>query len=278
MRCRYNSRTQGFTLIELLVTIAIIAILAAILFPVFTQAREKARAISCLSNARQIGTGVQMYVQDNDERLFFYASSTSSVAVPSQSRTGAVIPNTAAAKNAERWWNVIMPYIKSKAVFTCPSDPNPVPSNDVNGNPIIPRSYIACRSAEGLTLAQIDDPVETVVVIDKWDKDSASGAGLVTDSWIEPFNGDFDNDNGSGFDHTRMFKAGNRHQGFANCVFFDGHAKAENAHTIQNSTDLTGCSLIYKYPVSGAMTYNAPSTAAGEPNICDPANSPSFTY
>jgi len=60
---------QGFTLIELLVVIAIIAILAAILFPVFAQAREKARAISCLSNLKQIGIGNQMYAQDYDETL-----------------------------------------------------------------------------------------------------------------------------------------------------------------------------------------------------------------
>src|SRR5438067_87743 len=58
---------RGFTLIELLVVIAIIAILAAILFPVFAQAREKARAISCVSNLNQIGKATMMYVQDYDE-------------------------------------------------------------------------------------------------------------------------------------------------------------------------------------------------------------------
>ena len=59
-------RRRGFTLIELLVVIAIIAILAAILFPVFAQARAKARAVSCLSNVKQLTLGMTMYAQDND--------------------------------------------------------------------------------------------------------------------------------------------------------------------------------------------------------------------
>ena len=60
---------RAFTLIELLVVIAIIAILAAILFPVFAQAREKARAISCASNENQLGLAFMQYTQDNNERL-----------------------------------------------------------------------------------------------------------------------------------------------------------------------------------------------------------------
>src|ERR671925_429724 len=63
-------RRRGFTLIELLVVIAIIAILAAILFPVFAQAREKARQASCSSNLKQIVLSLQMYQNDYDETMF----------------------------------------------------------------------------------------------------------------------------------------------------------------------------------------------------------------
>src|SRR2546423_465964 len=68
-----RTRQRGFTLIELLVVIAIIAILAAILFPVFAQARESARKASCQSNQKQIGLAIMMYAQDYDE-LFMSAN------------------------------------------------------------------------------------------------------------------------------------------------------------------------------------------------------------
>src|SRR4051794_17542851 len=68
-RAMHHHRQAAFTLIELLVVVAVIAILAALLFPVFTQARDKARQAVCLSNLRQIGSGLAMYIQDYDERL-----------------------------------------------------------------------------------------------------------------------------------------------------------------------------------------------------------------
>src|SRR5207302_5003455 len=65
-----TSMRKAFTLIELLVVVAIIAILAAILFPVFAQAREKARTATCTSNLRQLVTATQMYLQDYDGYFF----------------------------------------------------------------------------------------------------------------------------------------------------------------------------------------------------------------
>src|SRR5579862_6925864 len=67
-----NNKNRGFTLIELLVVIAIIAILAAILFPVFSQAKEAAKKTQCFSNMNQIGLAMEMYNQDND---YFYPQS-----------------------------------------------------------------------------------------------------------------------------------------------------------------------------------------------------------
>src|SRR5262245_26496996 len=92
--------TSAFTLIELLVVIAIIAILAAILFPVFAQAREKARAISCLSNCRQVGIAIQMYSQDYDETI-----------IPWFVRTG--LPRDEWRHDLNSWVDNLQPYIKN---------------------------------------------------------------------------------------------------------------------------------------------------------------------
>src|ERR1043166_3580072 len=106
---RHISR-RGFTLIELLVVIAIIAILAAILFPVFAQAREAARKTTCLSNLKQLGLGLMMYSQDYDEQ-----------ATPWNLRYNN--KNQYDQFGVSLCWDrLIMPYIKNNGVLACPSD------------------------------------------------------------------------------------------------------------------------------------------------------------
>jgi general secretion pathway protein G len=110
---------RGFTLIELLVVIAIIAILAGILFPVFARAKAAAKNTACVSNLRQIGTGMLIYMGDNDD-LFPYAVDDSDRFHPEQwsafPQFQAAIPNISTMQVA------LQPYIKSTQIFHCPSD------------------------------------------------------------------------------------------------------------------------------------------------------------
>ncbi|HEY3333025.1 MAG TPA: DUF1559 domain-containing protein [Capsulimonadaceae bacterium] len=151
MRRSPNVR-YAFTLIELLVVIAIIAILAAILFPVFATAREKARQSSCLSNLKQLGLAFGQYTQDADEQF---------------------PPNTSAVTN-DPWPNIIMPYVKSQAVFQCPDDTN---SQPIGGNLQYLVSYAYSQyfgtavwllgaPTQGLSLGKVDNPTTTLFLAD----------------------------------------------------------------------------------------------------------------
>lgn len=104
-----NNR-RGFTLIELLVVIAIIAILAAILFPVFAQAREKARQTSCLSNFKQVALAHLMYVQDFDETFapFMWGPGDGGFSYD--------------WATCFTWPQMVVPYVKNWPIFRCPSD------------------------------------------------------------------------------------------------------------------------------------------------------------
>ncbi|MDX1934099.1 MAG: DUF1559 domain-containing protein [Capsulimonadales bacterium] len=191
---------RAFTLIELLVVIAIIAILAAILFPVFAQARDKARQTSCLSNNRQMGIALMMYVQDYDE---IYPGNLQNEQTPQD-------PNRSLRKPFDMQ---LMPYIKNAQIFACPSDSpgNRVPASSTaltfwdesyRARSII-RSYqyvgtIATDSSgrvapyvdlntgvstypnpilnepsgsgRGRSMAAVDQPSDTVVFVEVWGK------------------------------------------------------------------------------------------------------------
>ncbi len=98
-------RVPGFTLMELLVVMAIIAILSAILFPVLAQVREKARATTCASNLKQLGTASQMYMEDYDETVSLVCGSNGD-------GTGFVT-----------WQDLVQPYAKNYAITICPDSP-----------------------------------------------------------------------------------------------------------------------------------------------------------
>ena len=104
--------THGFTLIELLVVVAMIALLAAVLFPVFQKVRENARRTTCMSNLKQIGLALTQYAGDNDEAL-----PPGAYSLPGGS-------------NPVTWRQLVFPFVKSVQVFTCPSNPyNAIPTD-----------------------------------------------------------------------------------------------------------------------------------------------------
>ena len=120
---------KAFTLIELLVVIAIIAILAAILFPVFAQAKEAAKKTSCLANVKEIATAGYLYAGDNEDVL---PGNTWH-----QEASGVYYnPANPAAKYDVHWTYLMQPYIKSWDIFACPSDSLPTTAKNVCPNGI----------------------------------------------------------------------------------------------------------------------------------------------
>ena len=210
---RTNAKPSGFTLIELLVVIAIIAILAAILFPVFAQARESARRTSCLSNLKQLGIAFQMYQQDYDGHFHKGAGINS----PAVNGFG---PNT----NIRGWYHwpwYYAPYVKSVDVFDCPSSPDGTENltgdnwgNDGNYG----YNYSGLTRDEGgpaYTDAQLDRPTETFVFFDSGD----TAVRVGTNDWpglLEELD----------LDWNSKKEGAIRHQGRTNVVFADGHAKS----------------------------------------------------
>jgi prepilin-type N-terminal cleavage/methylation domain-containing protein/prepilin-type processing-associated H-X9-DG protein len=120
----HRNRKSAFTLIELLVVVAIIASIAAILFPVFSRAREAARKSGCLSNLKQIGMATRMYIDDYDETFPFVLNFAGNGAIDANIGDDGKRPAVRGVTGAEpqfRLVTVVSPYVRNENVWYCPS-------------------------------------------------------------------------------------------------------------------------------------------------------------
>jgi prepilin-type N-terminal cleavage/methylation domain-containing protein/prepilin-type processing-associated H-X9-DG protein len=244
-------KNAAFTLIELLVVIAIIAILAAILFPVFAQARAKARSTACLSNLKQIGLAIMQYGQDYDEMY-----------PPTDYDVGSV---------RVVWQNLVEPYVKAgvsgtdtaqvRGVFVCPDIDSQIPDSDpalnaqVGKNPL--RSYGTNRflmnplrpggmtGARAIALSEVGSPAAVIML--------APSLGTIPD-----ITGRDDRYDPAGAFHDAAYmNVRSRHQGGANYAFADGHAKWHKAPSDYRTESLRG--LCYRSPKRAAKYANCTS-------------------
>jgi prepilin-type N-terminal cleavage/methylation domain-containing protein/prepilin-type processing-associated H-X9-DG protein len=201
---------KGFTLIELLVVVAIIAILAAILFPVFAQAREKARSASCASNLRQLGTAVRMYVQDYDGQYFqhWYVTPT---------YWFGRLDTRTTPPTAYRAEGLLYPYVKNFDLQKCPSFTGQPSYGSATAGYGYNVNYLTTGFGQaGVSEATIEKPASCAVFADAANYDIRSGIVTETTSIWPPSS-------------TLLYNYAVvqfRHSETANVVYADGHVKA----------------------------------------------------
>ena len=255
---RRKESARGFTLIELLVVIAIIAILAAILFPVFAQAREKARATSCMSNLKQQGTATYMYVQDYDETfpLALYFS------------------NNGATPCTLLSYHEIIPYQKNADMEKCPSDASPLKVDVALANltlppvcPLTPKlPVVGYQPNYGVMVFDLRFAPSGAIIPDAYrhpavvlaSLDYAADTALFSDATITQ---------GGTADFPAPLSAPiqARHSSLANAVFADSHAKVFHSkpYLHADGTRVSGTALdgatFQGDLISDSSAYAAPS-------------------
>ncbi len=220
-------KKHAFTLIELLVVIAIIAILASILFPVFARARENARRASCMSNLKQIGLGMMMYVQDYDETYPMIGF-----------LSGDNITYPDGTVSSSNWIVRVYPYVKSSQLFNCPSNTIAPWTGSTSPSPVSNTSYGANARllSSALSMAAVTNPSQTALVADT----AGQAPYAMFDYYFAP-------PYYTGSSSTRWMV--NRHLEGANIVFADGHVKWEKMGTDSSGNPLppTAAQGVYWY-------------------------------
>ena len=210
-------KIRAFTLIELLVVIAIIAILAAILFPVFARAKESAKQTACLSNARQVGTALTMYVTDSDGTMPIHYAYNS---VPPAGKPG--------HKGIEV---ELAPYTKSAPIFRCPLDNGgPYTSVDVPGSSSYWDAYGSSYRFTKCMFSVVagessanNVPAETTAIVNESALSDTSNTRVMRDEMMAAFANQCDRygyDCPSPNNYYRPW-----HTNGGTLIFADGHAK-----------------------------------------------------
>jgi prepilin-type processing-associated H-X9-DG protein len=225
---------NAFTLVELIVLVAMIAILAAILFPVFAQARDKARTTTCISNLKQIGLGITQYIQDNDETICPFGYPTSSGA---RYWYGTYNSGTGVYDMSQ---GLLQPYMKNVKIQDCPNAP-PITSATGNrpvaygfnydylyfptysGDPSSPDYAKLSGNPIPAALCAFDSPSETIMMSGNGFIEPNTGS-MARYSLIRPPSQStyYDGVYGGTYGET----VHGLHQGCANVLWCDGHASA----------------------------------------------------